>query len=57
MQNCLVFQKKLSKTAAENQKAIKQQTFEISITNPKWITLITQAIVIMCIVLFPGKLI
>jgi len=43
--------------SAEKQQVLERQIIEISAKNPKWITLITQAIVLMCIVLLVSKLI
>src|SRR4030066_2475585 len=49
---------KLSKklTSAEEQNKTEQAIVELAARNPRWITLITQIIVIMCIVLLASKL-
>lgn len=42
--------------ASENQKSAEQDIVRIAEKNPKWITLITQTIVLMCLVLLIAKL-
>ena len=41
----------------ENQNTLENEIVTIAAKNPKWITLITQAIVLMCVVLLVSKLI
>jgi 4-hydroxybenzoate polyprenyltransferase len=43
--------------ASENQNAIEQDIMKLAAKNPKWITLITQTIVFMCLVLLAAKLV
>jgi 1,4-dihydroxy-2-naphthoate octaprenyltransferase len=49
----------LSKLLApsENQSTIEQDIVQLAAKNPKWITLITQTIVFMCLVLLAAKLV
>jgi 4-hydroxybenzoate polyprenyltransferase len=49
------FSKRLA--ASENQKSAEQDIVRVAEKNPKWITLITQTIVFMCLVLLIAKLI
>jgi hypothetical protein len=43
--------------ASENQNSTEQGIVQLAAKNPKWITLITQTIVFMCLVLLVTKLI
>jgi len=43
--------------ASENQNSTEQEIVQLAAKNPKWITLITQTIVFMCLVLLVTKLI
>jgi hypothetical protein len=43
--------------ASENQSTIEQDIVQLAAKNPKWITLITQTIVFMCLVLLVTKLV
>jgi len=46
-----------SLTASENQNSTEQDIVQLAAKNPKWITLITQTIVFMCLILLVTKLI
>jgi len=43
--------------ASENQSSTEQEIVQLAAKNPKWITLITQTIVLLCLVLLAAKLI
>lgn len=43
--------------ASENQNSTEQKIVQLAAKNPKWITLITQTIVLVCLVLLAAKLI
>ena len=42
--------------ASENQSVTEQEIVQLAAKNPKWITLVTQTIVVMCLVLLATKL-
>jgi len=46
-----------SLSASENQNSTEQEIVQLAAKNPKWITLITQTIVFMCLVLLVTKLV
>jgi hypothetical protein len=43
--------------ASENQSVTEQEIVQLAAKNPKWITLVTQTIVVMCLVLLVTKLV
>jgi hypothetical protein len=49
--------KKHAYAAPENQRVLEESIVNVATKNPKWITLITQVIVLMCVVLLASKLI
>jgi hypothetical protein len=49
--------RKLNVSPTENDDALEQDIVNIAKKNPKWITLVTQAIVLMCVVLLASKII
>jgi 4-hydroxybenzoate polyprenyltransferase len=49
--------RKLNFLPTENDDVLEQDIVNIAIKNPKWITLVTQAIVLMCVVLLASKII
>ncbi len=52
----LKLSKKHAQASAESQSALEQEIVNVAVENPKWITLVTQSIVLLCIVLIISKL-
>jgi hypothetical protein len=52
-----VLSRKHAVSAAEKEGELEDEIVELAAENPKWITLITQVIVLMCIVLLISKIV